>query len=165
MEEQIFSNSSVEETERAADLENNSEALAEESYDTSDTVAVDVSSTDADRREYEELIRTKYKKFYTEDTQKMINRRFRKYKELEAHADMLEEKISQFDALLKAEKEKSAREAEQRIIAGLRARHSRPEENGIFVSKNQAKRDVASLTRSERADMARRVSKGEIIKI
>ncbi len=118
-----------------------------------------------ERREYEELIRTKFKKFYTEDTQKMINRRFRKYKELEARAQLLEEEKAQFEETLKAEKERIARETEERLISSIRARHTRPEENGILVGKAQSKRDVSSLTRAERADMARRVSKGETIKI
>lgn len=37
----------------------------------------------AERAEYDRLIRSRFKEFYTEDTQKMINRRFRKFKEQE----------------------------------------------------------------------------------
>lgn len=117
------------------------------------------------RREYEELIRTKYKKFYTEDTQRMINKRFRKYKELEERAERLEAERAQFEEILKAEKQKSEFEAEQRIISGIRTRLMRPEENGIQRAKSQGKRDVSTLTRSERAEMARRASTGETIKI
>ncbi|MBE6547742.1 MAG: hypothetical protein E7667_02530 [Ruminococcaceae bacterium] len=122
-------------------------------------------SVDEQRREYDELIRTKYKKFYTEDTQKMINRRFRKYKELEARAEQLEKEKAQFEKRLTEETEKSAREAEDRLISGIRARYLRPGENGILTAKVPSKRDVSSLTRSQRADMARRASKGETIKI
>ena len=123
------------------------------------------SAEQIERREYDELIRTKYKKFYTEDTQKMINRRFRKYKELEARAQVLEAEKAQFEETLKAEKERIAKETEQRLISSIRARHTRPEENGILIGKAQTKRDVSSLTRSDRAELARRVSKGETIKI
>ena len=123
------------------------------------------SAEQNERCEYDELIRTKYKKFYTEDTQKMINRRFRKYKELEALAQVLEAEKAQFEEILKAEKERIAKETEQRLISSIRARHTRPEENGILIGKAQAKRDVSSLTRSDRAELARRVSKGETIKI
>lgn len=127
--------------------------------------ALSESTEQNERREYEELIRTKYKKFYTEDTQKMINRRFRKYKELEARAQILEEEKAQFEETLKAENDRIAKETEERLISSIRARHTRPEENGILIGKAQSKRDVSSLTRAERADMARRVSKGETIKI
>lgn len=37
----------------------------------------------AERAEYDRLIRSRFKEFYTEDTQRMINRRFRKFKEQE----------------------------------------------------------------------------------
>ncbi len=149
MEEKIFSD--ISEQEEIAD-----EVTVEEASESADQ---------SDRSEYEELIRTKYKKFYTEDTQKMINRRFRKYKELEARAERLEAEKAQFEATLKAEKDKVAKETEERLISSIRARHTRPEENGILIGKAQSKRDVSSLTRSERAELARRVSKGETIKI
>lgn len=150
-----------------------------EQEDISDEVILEDPSESAEetqRREYDELIRTKYKKFYTEDTQKMINRRFRKYKELEARAETLEAERAQleetlhaqkvqFEETLKAETNRIAKETEERLISSIRARHTRPEENGILIGKAQGKRDVSSLTRSERAELARRVSKGESIKI
>lgn len=156
MEEKIFSDFSAEEEQKT---------VSEDSSEAADNVSEDITSTEQDRREYEELIRNKFKKFYTEDTQKMINKRFRKYKELEARAEALENERAQFEERLRAECEKSAKEAEQRIISGLRARHARPGENGIITGKAQSKRDVSTLTRTERADMARRASRGEIIKI
>lgn len=117
------------------------------------------------RREYEELIRTRYKKFYTEDTQRIINKRFKKYKELEERAERLEEERTQFENMLMAEKQKVIEETEQRILSGIRTRLMRPDENGIQTAKIQERRDVSTLTRSERADMARRASSGETIKI
>ncbi len=149
MEEKVFSD--ISEQEDIVD-----EIVPEESSE---------STEQNERREYEELIRTKYKKFYTEDTQKMINRRFRKYKELEARAQMLEEEKAQFNETLKAEKDRIAKETEERLVSSIRARYTRPEENGIIIGKAQSKRDVSSLTRTERAELARRVSKGETIKI
>ena len=139
-----------------------------EQEDIVDDIIFDESSESAEqnqRREYDELIRTKYKKFYTEDTQKMISRRFRKYKELEARAEKLEAEKAQFEETLKAEKDRIAKETEERLISSIRARHTRPEENGILIGKAQSKRDLSSLTRAERAELARRVSKGENIKI
>ena len=125
----------------------------------------DLSEDSNERREYDELIRNKYKKFYTEDTQKMINRRFRKYKELEARVQMLESEREQFEKTLALEKEKSATEAQNKLLADIRSRHLRPDENGIASQSSPSKRNVSSLTRSERADMARRASRGENVKI
>ena len=45
----------------------------------------------SERAEYDRLIRSRFKDFYTEDTQKMINRRFRTYKELEERLGAIEE--------------------------------------------------------------------------
>lgn len=68
-------------------------------FEESDTLS-DEDIRRAERAEYDRLIRSRFKEFYTEDTQKMINRRFRKYKELE-------EKLSA------AKEEKSAENAER----------------------------------------------------
>lgn len=167
MEEKIFSDFSAEEEQKTVSEDSSEvqDSVPEDSSEAQDGVSEDITSTEQDRREYEELIRNKFKKFYTEDTQKMINKRFRKYKELEARAEALENERAQFEDRLRAECEKSAKEAEQRIISGLRARHARPGENGIITGRAQSKRDVSTLTRTERADMARRASRGEIIKI
>jgi len=48
-------------------------------------------SKEQERAEYDRLIKTRFKEFYTEDTQRMINRRFRKYKELEERVREAEE--------------------------------------------------------------------------
>lgn len=48
----------------------------------------------AERAEYDRLIRSRFKEFYTEDTQRMINRRFRKYKELEEKLNAAKEEMS-----------------------------------------------------------------------
>ena len=142
------------------------EISEQEEIVTSEAPAESDSSEDSnERREYDELIRNKYKKFYTEDTQKMINRRFRKYKELEARVQMLESEREQFEKTLALEKEKSATEAQNKLLADIRSRHLRPDENGIVSQSSPSKRNVSSLTRSERADMARRALRGENVKI
>ena len=95
----------------------------------------------------------------------MINRRFRKYKELEDRLAVLEQEKAQFDQILKAEKEKSAKDAQERLISTIKNRHLRPDENGIVQAAANQKRDIASLTKKERAELALRVSNGEKIKI
>ena len=69
-----------------------------EAYDVSEPVPNDenAENIEADgREEYERLIRTKFKEFYAADTQKMINRRFKKYKALEEKVSSLEEMLRQ----------------------------------------------------------------------
>lgn len=51
-------------------------------FEGSDTLSAEETRR-AERAEYDRLIRSRFKEFYTEDTQRMINRRFRKFKEQE----------------------------------------------------------------------------------
>lgn len=125
----------------------------------------DICTEDEERGEYEELIRTKYKKFYNEDAQKMINKRFRKYKELEERLEKYENEKRLSDESFAAEKEKIIKETEQRLIKSFKERWERPAENGILSFGGYEKRNPSSLTKSERAEIALRVSRGEIIKI
>ncbi len=76
----------------------------EDAYDVSEPAedaedaepAEDAENSEAsDREEYERLIRTKFKELYAADTQKMINRRFKKYKALEEKVSSLEEALRQ----------------------------------------------------------------------
>ena len=53
---------------------------------------------ESERAEYDRLIRTRFKEFYTEDTQKMINRRFRKFKEQE---EKLRQSVEEGAAIVK----------------------------------------------------------------
>ena len=46
-----------------------------------------------ERKEYERLIKTRFKDFYTEDTQRIINRRFKSYKALEERCKSLEDDL------------------------------------------------------------------------
>ena len=57
------------------------EKLSEAGFELPTEIAED--AVEKDRDEYERLIKTRFKEYYAEDTQKMINRRFRKYKVLE----------------------------------------------------------------------------------
>ena len=51
-------------------------------------------NTAAEREEYDKLIKTRFKDFYTEDTQRMINRRFKQFKALEERCRSLEESLA-----------------------------------------------------------------------
>lgn len=142
-----------------------------------DTEYVDEAADAADGRrslseriEYERLIRTRFKQFYTEDTQKMINKRFKRYKAMEERLQKLEDDASslrqreqQLEATLVLERDRVERETEQRVVAELVAARSRPRENGYAPRRSASKTDVSGLTRDQRADIAKRALKGEKI--
>ncbi len=67
----------------------------EDAYDVSEPAEDAENSEASDREEYERLIRTKFKELYAADTQKIINRRFKKYKALEEKVSSLEEALRQ----------------------------------------------------------------------
>ena len=131
-----------------------------------------------ERAEYERLIKTRFKGLYAADVQKMINRRFRKYKVLEERYKIMEEslaqkdakltenekKIAEFDEFLKSELEKAVKETEERILNQVRARQMRPVENAVTARTSPTSFDVARLTKSERAKLAKRAANGERIK-
>ncbi len=140
------------------------------------------------REEYEALIKTKFKELYAVDTQKLINRRFRKFKVLEERCRVLEETLEKkdellsqreaelskidgeyknaetaFEARLREEVERAVKEAEDRLLADIRAKRLRPGENAILPRHTHSPQSVASLTRNERAALAKRASNGEKI--
>ena len=180
----------------------------------------------AEREEYDRLIRTKYKDFYTEDTQKMINRRFRHYKALAEKYKVLEEsfsskgehrltdtelfekieaasgeilsnypsfslekskhseqfvalarvaleqgsislsqayKLSHFDEIIAAERERIEKEIEQKVTDRIKSNKARQFENAVQPHSRGAGLNVRNLTRSERAELAKRAAKGEKI--
>ena len=117
------------------------------------------------RSEYEELIRTKYKQFYTEDTQRLINRRFKKYKALEARVAELEAECVQLSCRLEGEYKRGQEETEHRLVSEMKLLSSRPGENGILSRRASTSKGASGLTRSQRAELARRALMGESIKI
>lgn len=60
--------------------------------------------------------------------------------------------------------ENAARDAEKRVLDGIRARAGRPAENGVSAHSGLTVRaDVKSLTADQRRDIARRAGRGEKI--
>lgn len=131
-----------------------------------------------ERDEYEFLIKNRFKDLYAEDTQRMINRRFRKYKIMEERFKILEstlaekeaqnsenlQKIASFESVLRSEIEKAVRETEERVINEIRAKKIRPNENGTSPRSREMSFDVSGLTKKERAAIAKRAADGEKIK-
>ena len=62
----------------------------------------------------------------------------------------------------KREIDEACAEAERRLLSHIRARGLRPAENGVQVARNTTL-DVARMTRAERAELAKRVERGERI--
>ena len=133
--------------------------------------------TESDRDEYNRLIKTKFKELYSEDTQRLINRRFRKYRVLEEKCRVMEDSLKAMEASV-AESEKKllqmsmrmaeesarvAKETEERVISEIRARRLRPSENALSPRQSSARPDVSRLTKDERARRARRAADGEKI--
>lgn len=131
-----------------------------------------------EREQYEALIKNRFKEFYAEDTQRLINRRFRKYKVMEERYRLLEEtlaqkeariveneqKIAEFDDLLRSEIERAIKETEERVIGEIRSKRLRPLENGAMPSTAPSPFDVSRLTKNDRAALAKRAAGGEKIK-
>lgn len=132
-----------------------------------------------EREEYERLIKDRFKDFYAEDTQRLINRRFRKYKVMEERFKIMEdslaekdaeigaknEKIAEFEDLLRSEIEKAIKETEERIIGEIKLKKLRPGENGAERSRGRSSFDVSRLTKKDRAALAKRAAGGEKIKL
>lgn len=132
----------------------------------------------SEREEYDFLIKNRFKALYAEDTQRLINRRFRKYKVMEERYKALEEalaqkeaeigenmrKIADFDGLLRSEVEKAIKETEERVISEIRAKQLRPAENGAMPRVAPSPFNVSRLSRDDRARLAKRAAGGEKIK-
>lgn len=133
--------------------------------------------TKSDREEYNRLIKTKFKDIYSEDTQRLINRRFRKYRVLEEKYRVMEEslrameasvadserKLSEMNERMAEENARVMKETEERVLSEIRARRSRPIENAISPRQSSVRPDVSRLTKSERERIAKRAANGEKI--
>ena len=119
------------------------------------------------REEYERLIKTAYKDFYAEDTQRLINKRFKKYKALEEKVKLLEDEAQRYadvEKLIREERERAVSETEERMNRQFKAMRSRAVENAVVKKSQRQAPDVSTLTKSERAYLASRALMGEKIK-
>lgn len=122
--------------------------------------------TDDGREEYERLIRGRYKEHFAADTQKLINRRFKKYKALEEKVKKLEEDAARYadlEKLVADERERAVRETEERMNRQFRTNRARADENALSSPSQRPRFDVSKLTKDERALLASRAQKGEKI--
>ncbi len=149
-------------------------------YDDADADALAISDEQNDRsadgeigaaggrEEYERLIKTTYKEFFAEDTQRLINKRFKKYKALEEKVKSLENEAQRYadiERLISEERERAVSETEERMNRQFLAMRSRADENAVVKRSQRHSPDVSSLTKSERAHLASRALMGEKIKL
>ncbi|MBE6583632.1 MAG: hypothetical protein E7649_01435 [Ruminococcaceae bacterium] len=135
-----------------------------------DGIAASKEHDRAEREEYERLIRTRFKQFYTDDTQKMINKRFKRYKAMEQKLSTLEQREgelerreAELDSRLDLERARIEKEMERRVMASVLSNKLRPSENGYAKRRAALPIDVSSLTRDQRAQIAKRAFGGEKI--
>lgn len=120
------------------------------------------------REEYDRLIKTTYKEFFAEDAQRLINKRFKKYRALEEKVRSLEAEAQRYadvERLISEERERAVSETEERMNRQFVAMRSRAEENAVVKRSHRHAPDVSSLTKSERAHLASRALMGEKIKL
>lgn len=104
------------------------------------------------RQEYENAVYKLYKSFYDEDIAKIK-------KEAEAIAlDMAYKEIS--------EKEEAIRQAAERaLLEKIKNKRQRISEIGIMKNTGNIRRSVSDMTKEERAIVAKRAARGEIINL
>lgn len=73
-------------------------------------------------------------------------------------------KVLHFDELIGSAVNVTAARTQQAVVANVRARGARPQENGtVSQSAFTVKDDVSKLTKADRAEIAKRAARGEII--
>ncbi len=128
----------------------------------------DIETENSDRAEYEALIRGKFREHFAADTQRLINRRFKKYKALEEKVKELEEAVSRsadIEKRITEERERAVKETEERMNRQFRSMRGRANENALNGHSARFELDVKRLTKSERAFLAKRAQKGEKIRL
>ena len=126
----------------------------------------EIITQESDREEYERLIKDRFREHFAADTQKLINRRFKKYKALEEKVKALEAEASRYaniEDVIREERERAVRETEERMKCEFRMMRSRAQENALSPHTTRSPFDVAKLTKSERALLATRAQRGEKI--
>ena len=74
-------------------------------------------------------------------------------------------KVLHMDELMQNVVQTTAQQAEKRVVDNVRSRGTRPQENGTASrSAITVKDDVSRLSKEDRAEIARRVARGEVIK-
>ncbi len=151
--------------ENGEDKDGEAELSQRENTEASDLGAED-DTEEKERAEYERLIKGRFKEHFARDTQKIIDRRFKKLKTAEEKLARLEEESARYadiERLIAEERAEAVKETEDRMTRQFRSNRMRAEENALTARSAHPKFDVSSLTRGERAQLATRAQRGEKI--
>ena len=122
------------------------ETLVEDYIENSD--AVESEPTLPTREEYDSLIKGVFREFYEADLK-----------------GIKESLIAEAKRLSDEQKENTVKEAQRELLSKIRAKNQRISEIGIMKNHGNAKRRVSDMTKEERAAVAKRAARGEIINL
>ena len=122
------------------------ETLAEDYIENSD--AVESEPTLPTREEYDSLIKGVFREFYEEDLK-----------------GIKESLMAEVKKISDEQRENTVKEAQRELLSKIRAKNQRISEIGIMKNHGNAKRKVSDMTKEERAAVAKRAARGEIINL
>lgn len=100
------------------------------------------------REEYESLMAGVFRDFYEADLK-----------------SVKESAIAEAKRLSDEQRENAVKEAQRELLSKIRAKNQRISEIGIMKNHGNAKRRVSDMTKEERAAVAKRAARGEIINL
>ena len=100
------------------------------------------------REEYDSLMKGVFREFYEADLK-----------------DIKESLMAEVKRLSDEQRENAVKEAQRELLSKIRAKNQRISEIGIMKNHGNAKRRVSDMTKEERAAVAKRAARGEIINL
>ena len=122
------------------------ETLVEDYIENSD--AIESEPEPPTREEYDSLIKGVFREFYESDLK-----------------DIRESLMAEAKRLSDEQRENTVKEAQRELLSKIRAKNQRISEIGIMKNHGNAKRRVSDMTKEERAAVAKRAARGEIINL
>ena len=122
------------------------ETLVEDYIENSD--AVESEPEPPTREEYDSLIKGIFREFYESDLK-----------------GIRESLMAEAKRLSDEQRENTVKEAQRELLSKIRAKNQRISEIGIMKNHGNAKRRVSDMTKEERAAVAKRAARGEIINL
>ena len=124
------------------------EGCEETFYESDVTVESDDDTAMPTREEYDALMSGVFKEFYDADMN-----------------SIKEDAMAEAKKLSEEQRENAIKDAERALLSKIRAKNQRISEIGTMKSHGNAKRRVSDMTKEERAAVAKRAARGEIINL
>lgn len=134
--------------ENSCDICSGMEGCEEALYEGEATVEADDDAAMPTREEYEALMSGVFKEFYDADMN-----------------SIKEDAMAAAKKLSEEQRENAIKEAERALLSKIRAKNQRISEIGTMKNHGNAKRRVSDMTKEERAAVAKRAARGEIINL